>query len=101
MLEAVRFVFAGSLLLLGGLSTLNNWHHVYLGIRRPGERVPSLAPLIGGVAGVAGLSLVPLGSFSDRLPYLWLPFVLDPGSALYFGMFVAAMASEVIRRPKE
>ncbi len=98
MLEAVRIGVAGILLLLGGLMTLANGYYFWLGIRHPGERTPSLGPLIGGIAGVAGLSLAPIGSFSDRLPYLWIPFVLDLGSGMYFGMFVAGMVGEIVRK---
>ena len=95
MLEAVRLVLDGVLLLLGGLITLTNLYILWLGIRHRGEEPPhafvSYIPLIGGIAGIAGLSLMPLGSFSDRLPYVWIPFVVDPGSGLSLGFFVAAM----------
>ena len=91
MLEASRFVVAGVLLLVGGLFTLANWYYLWLGIRHSGDRVPSLGPFLGGIAGIAGLVLLPLGSFSDRLPFLWIPFVLDPGSGLMLGFFVNAI----------
>lgn len=101
MLDVVRLVVAGILLLLGGLVTLSNWYNVWLGIRHPGEGFRSLAPLIGGVVGVAGLSLAPIGSFLDRLPYLWLPLVLDLGTGMYFGFFVAAMVNDAVRKDGE
>ncbi len=105
MLEAVRLVLAGFLLLLGGLFTLANWYILWLGIRRrlfsPASSFVSYVPLIGGIAGVAGLSLVPLGSFSDRLPYLWIPFVLDLGTGLMLGWFVRAMVLEIDRKDGE
>jgi len=44
------------------------------------------------------LSLAPLGSFSDRLLYLWIPFILDIGSGVFLGMFIAAMVGEFVRR---
>ena len=101
MLEAVRLGFAIILLLVGGVITLSNWHNLWLGIRHSGERAPSPVPLIGGVAGVAGLSLVSLGSFSDRLPYLWIPFVLDFGSGVCLCWIVRAMVLEIARKDGE
>ena len=90
MFEAVRLVFAVILLLVAGLFALANAYYAWLAIRHRGEPHPSFAPFIGGIAGVAGLSFVPLGSISDRLPYLWLPFVLDAGSGMYLvGLAVA------------
>ena len=105
MLEVVRLVLAGFLLLLGGLSTLTNGYILWLGIRHRGEESASsfvsYVPFIGGIAGVAGLSLVPLGSFSDRLPYLWIPFVLDLGSGLCLCWVVRAMVVEIGRKDGE
>ena len=105
MLEAVRLVLAGLLLLLSGLITLTNGYILWLGIRHRGEEPASsfvsYIPLIGGIAGVAGLSLVPLGSFSDRLPYLWIPFVLDLGSGVCLCWFVRAMVVEIARKDGE
>ena len=89
MLEVVRLGLASVLLLIGGVFTLTNWYYLWLGIRH--SQAPSMVPLIGGIAGVAGLSLVPLGSFSDRLPYLWIPFVLDLGSGVMLGWLVRAI----------
>ena len=72
VLDEIRLVIAGILFLVGGLITLTNWYYLFLGIRHPGERVPSYIPFIGGIAGAAGLSLVPLASISDRLIFLWV-----------------------------
>ena len=104
MLEAVRLGLAGVLLLIGGVVTLTNWYILWLGIRHRGEEPSSFVsyvPLIGGIAGVAGLSLVPLGSFQDRLPYLWIPFVLDLGAGLMLGWFVRAMVLEIAQKDGE
>ena len=101
MLEAVRLGLASILLLAGGLITLANGYYFWLGIRHPGEQTPSLGPLIGGIAGVAGLSLAPIGSFSDRLPYLWIPLVLDLGTGLYFGMVFTAVVGVIVRKDGE
>ncbi len=101
MLEAVRLVFAGALFLVGGCITLANGYILWLGIRHrreePASAFISYVPLIGGIAGAAGLSLAPLGSISDRLPYLWIPFVLDVGSGINLCFFVAA----IVRRDGE
>jgi len=102
MLEAVRIVFAGFLFLVGGLITLANGRIVWLGIRNRGEGpFHSFVPMIGGIAGAAGLSLAPLGSISDRLPDLWVPFVRDAGSGMNFGFFVAAIVDAIFRRDGE
>ncbi|HIC69435.1 MAG TPA: hypothetical protein EYO90_07905 [Candidatus Latescibacteria bacterium] len=91
-------VSAVILLLVAGLFALANAYYAWLEFRQRGEPHPSFAPFIGGVAGVAGLSLVPLDSISDRLPYLWLPFVLDAGSGAYL---VGLAAAEIVRRHGE
>ncbi len=37
----------------------------------------SFAPLAGGCLGVGAVLAAPLGSWSDRLPYVLIPLVLD------------------------
>ena len=105
MLEAVRLGLASVLLLIGGVVTLTNGYILWLGIRHRGEESASsfvsYVPFIGGIAGVAGLSLVPLGSFSDRLPYLWIPFVLDIGSGVCLCWLVRAIFVEIGRKDGE
>ena len=99
MLEVVRLGLASVLLLIGGVVTLTNGYILWLGIRHRGEESASsfvsYVPFIGGIAGVAGMSLVPLGSFSDRLPYLWIPFVLDLGAGLMLGWLVRAIVIDL------
>ena len=95
MLETVRLVLAVILLLVAGLFALGNAYYAWLAFRYRGEPHTSFAPLIGGIAGVAGLSVMPLGSISDRLLYLWLPFFLDAGSGVYL---VSPVVGAFVRR---
>ena len=44
----------------------------------------SFAPLVFGAVGVVAVLSAPFGELSERLPYLWLPIILDCGSAPYF-----------------
>ena len=54
------------------------------------EHGPSFAPFFGGLFGLMGILLMPVGELSDRLPWLWVPLVLDVSCipmvifALYF-----------------
>jgi hypothetical protein len=45
---------------------------------------PSLAPLLGGVAGVLALLVMPVGTISGRAPWLWVPIIADTGTGYYF-----------------
>lgn len=49
---------------------------------------PSTAPLIGGLIGMVAVLAAPFGELSQRLPFLWVPLLLDYGSGPYFLMVV-------------
>ena len=46
------------------------------------EFSPSMGPLIGGLSGAVALIVCPIDGATD---WWWVPLVVDPGSALYFG----------------
>ena len=59
---------------------------------------PSLAPLLFGAIGVAVVGVAPFGELSDRWPYLWIPLVLDFGSAPYFSLVAYEVFKEKHRQ---
>jgi len=44
---------------------------------------PSVAPFLFGLIGIGAVLVAPFGELSDRLPWLWLPLLLDYGSGPY------------------
>ena len=58
------------------------------------RRDASFVPIVGGLAGVVGLLLVPWGA--ARMNWIWLPAVLDVGTVPYA---LLALYSAV-RRPR-
>lgn len=71
--------------LLGTLSLtciVPNYLLVWQEIRaKPGERVPSLIPIVGGVLGYFAIRLLPQPGWSA---YAWVAPVLDPGCYLIY-----------------
>ena len=65
------------------LALFNAWSMV-IQVTRPGQPHVSPAPLVGGVAGMIAVLLLPIGSISQRLLFAPLPLILDLGCALYF-----------------
>ncbi len=52
------------------------------------ESARSYAPVIGGCLGVGAILAAPLGAWTDRLPYVLIPLVLDFGALPYLALFV-------------
>jgi hypothetical protein len=75
----VRIIIAVPLLALFLGGAIGNARIVWRSRRYPGERQPSMIPLVCGIVGVVGLRVLPYESIH---PYAWLPLLLDPGSAL-------------------
>lgn len=85
MLYNLRWILAAPLLflLLWGVA-FNLWVVLLLcwnAATGERKRVPSFAPLIGGLAGAAGLLLCPVKGISK---YAWLALIVDVGSLPYF-----------------
>jgi hypothetical protein len=54
----------------------------------------SFAPFLFGVVGVVAVLSAPFGELSERLPYLWIPIVLDCGTGPYFLLVAYYMIKE-------
>jgi len=55
---------------------------------------PSIAPLIGGMLGGVAVLAAPFGTMPDRLPYLWVPAILDFGTLPYFLVVIFYLIKE-------
>ncbi len=51
------------------------------------EPTPSFGPVLGGCLGVGAILAVPLGAWTDRLPYVLIPLALDFGTLPYLALF--------------
>lgn len=93
MLYYLRWILATPLLFLFLWAALFNLWVVVLICRNAvtggRRRVPSFGPLIGGLAGVAGLLLCPVEGISR---YAWLALVIDAGSLPYFVLMLPLLS---------
>ncbi|MDO8586740.1 MAG: hypothetical protein Q7T82_06825 [Armatimonadota bacterium] len=76
-----RWIVSGLLFLLAAALTAFNCYCLYRGFVNkrsfdPSEHAPSMAALVGGIAGSMSLGLSPIGALR---PYFWLPFLIDSG----------------------
>ncbi len=51
------------------------------------EPAPPFGPVVGGCLGVGAILAAPLGAWTDRLPYVLIPLVLDFGALPYLALF--------------
>ena len=51
----------------------------------------SVAPLISGLIVIVVVMSAPFGAISDRIVYLWIPFLLDYGSGPYLLMVIYSL----------
>ncbi len=51
------------------------------------EPARSFGPVVGGCLGVGAILATPLGAWTDRLPYVLIPLVLDFGTLPYLALF--------------
>ncbi len=81
MLYIAWIITALAVLIFVG-ATLANIQYMFIipSRLREGERAPSMIPLLGGLAGMIAIIAAPLPALK---PWFWIPFLLDPGSALY------------------
>ena len=61
----------------------------------------SVAPLIGGILGAIAVLAAPFGTMSDRLPYLWVPAVLDCGALPYFLVVIFYLIKESMEHRRQ
>jgi len=85
MIYYLRWIFAAPLVFLFlWAAAFNLWVVVLIcrnALTGARKRVPSFAPLLGGVAGAFGLHLCPVEGVSS---YAWLALVAEVGSLPYF-----------------
>ena len=82
---AVQWVFFVGVTLVYSVGAIYNGSNAYRDwFEKNSEGGPSIAPLVFGVIGMVAVVSAPFGELSERLPYLWIPIVLDCGSGPYF-----------------
>ena len=77
------WILSGILLSLFTLFATINFVFLLNQIRARFEYGPSLLPIFGGLFGLIGVLLMPIGEWTDRLLWCWLPLVLDAGCLPY------------------
>jgi hypothetical protein len=95
IIQWIAFVLLAAVFaLLAGV----NAYYLILQFKAGNKPAPSLAPLIGGVAGVLALLVMPAGPISDRALWLWVPIVADTGTGYYF---IGGTIALLIQKAKE
>lgn len=90
-MNTALWILAGVLSLLAFSIIVGNYLLVFRQIRaRPGDRTPSMIPIVGGLLGFFALRVSGLASFPQPglSRYAWLAPVLDPGCYLIYFLFI-------------
>lgn len=74
-------------LLFAGYNSFMAWS-VYV----KSEHAQSIGPVFGGLIGFVGLLIAPVGEWTDRLAYAWIPLLLDFGCVPYLAVLFWDMA---------
>ncbi|MBT8445962.1 MAG: hypothetical protein KJO38_02360, partial [Gammaproteobacteria bacterium] len=94
----VRWLIAAPLLALFAFFVISNFR-VLLEVLRSGLNAgPAPMTLIGGLAGCLALIIMPIASFGERLAYLWVPLIVDLGSAPYYLAMLAVAIWQHLNR---
>ncbi len=87
MADLLAWIFASlcliGFLLIAGYNGYIAWRQFVLS-----ESAPSFGPVLGGCLGVGAILAAPMGAWTDRLPYVLIPLVLDFGALPYLALFV-------------
>ena len=86
MANPAQWVLAGILIAFFILVATVNAIYLVGQVRTRFEYGPSLLPFIGGLAGLGGVMLLPVGNWTDRLAWSWLPPLLDAGTLPYIAI---------------
>ena len=85
MADLPAWIFASScligFLLFAGYNGFIAWSNFVLS-----ASTPSYAPVIGGCLGVGAVLALPLGAWTDRVPYVAIPLMLDFGTLPYLAL---------------
>ncbi len=90
-MKTALWILAAVLGLLAFFIIVVNYLLVFREIRaKPGEKTPSMIPIVGGLLGFFALRASGLASFPQPglSRYAWLAPVLDPGCYLIYFLFV-------------
>jgi len=92
LIEFLRWIIAVPLLMVWLYFSLVNFRILVRNIQTNLNMGPAPVTVVGGLAGVLGLLVLPYLDFVDRLQYAWVPLVLDLGSLpFYASMIVLAI----------
>ncbi len=80
----LRWIVAAPLIALFIFLAISNFRVLVENIRTGLNAGPAPMTLIGGLAGCAALLLTPVMTIGDRVAYLWVPLILDLGSAPFY-----------------
>jgi uncharacterized membrane protein len=86
-------IFAGALLVYLVGAGFNGWIAWREWVKGEPDG-PSIAPIIAGAIGVVAVLAFPVGTIHDRVPYIWIPLVLDCGSAPYLLLVIYSVIKD-------
>ncbi|MDH3703859.1 MAG: hypothetical protein OEU46_21400 [Alphaproteobacteria bacterium] len=78
----IAAICIGGCLFIAGYNGFMAWS-VYV----KSEHAQSIGPVFGGLMGFIGLLIAPIGDWTGRLAYAWIPLLLDVGCLPYLTLF--------------
>ena len=98
--QTEHWIAAGILFFFFALFAVGNGIYLIDKIASNFENGPSFGPLFGGFFGVLAVLLLPVGEVSDRLPWVWVPLLLDAGCLPMFVIIPLYVRFMDKRRPR-
>jgi|APSaa5957512576_1039674.scaffolds.fasta_scaffold45958_2 hypothetical protein len=83
ILTVIRWIIAAPLgILFAAIAAANFWCW-FIQKTGPGEPHTSVVPIVGGILGAFAMLILPFGSLSQRLWFVWIPPLVDVGCVWY------------------
>ena len=79
----IRWIVSSALAVIFLLLTLVNGYYLWIQCKKNDGVSPSLAPLLGGIAGIIAVLVAPVGHMPMKLWWILVPVFADAGTGYY------------------